>query len=289
MKKDLLDDYIDYINIEKGLSENTISAYRRDLLIFFDFLEKKPIVDITKEDIIKYIEKMRGDYSSYSLLRKVTVIRNFFSFLLKEKKITKNPAESIEGLKRKRDIPEVLSVAEIKDLINAFPNTPAGNRDKAIFITLFATGCRVSEILNLKIEDIDETYKFLKVKGKGKKVRIVPIYEECGRTISEYIRNFRGNFIKKEEKDNYLVFPQITRQNFWKRLKKYGQNAAIVKNIYPHIIRHSVATRLLENGADIRVVQEILGHSSIITTEVYTHINRKTIKSVYDKIEIGEF
>lgn len=284
-----IEDYIDYIEIEKGLSDNTVQAYRRDLVIFFEFLSWKNFHSIKREEITRYIEKLRSSYSTYSILRKVTVIRNYFNYLLKNGIIKESPAEFIEGLKRRKNIPEVLSTVEIKSIIEAIPNNPKGMRDKTIFKLLFATGCRISEILEMKIEDIDIDYKYLRVKGKGSKTRIVPIYIEAGIETKFYIENIRNQFIKNDIKDDYVVFAGVSRQSFWKRLKEYAINAKIEKNVYPHIIRHSVATKLLENGADIRVVQEILGHSSISTTEIYTHVNKKSIKYIYDKIDIGEF
>lgn len=284
-----INSYLDYIDIERGLSNNTIEAYRRDLLIFFEFLSEKNFDEISRENITLYIEKIRKTHSNYSVLRKITVLRNFFNFLIKNQFIKKNPAEHIEGIKRNKAIPEVLTIGEIKDIINAIPPTYEGIRDKTIFKILFATGCRISEILTMKIEDVDNDFKFIKVKGKGKKTRLVPIYTEAAEEIKSYIRNVRNKLIMNLEKDSFVVFEGVSRQNFWKRLKKYAENGKVKKNVYPHIIRHSVATKLLENGADIRVVQEILGHSSITTTEIYTHVNKKSIKYIYDKIDIGEF
>lgn len=284
-----IEDYIDYIIIEKGLSDNTANAYRRDLLIFSEFLSWEDFNKITREDIVRYIEVLRKEYSSYSVLRKITVIRNYFNYLLRNNVIKVNPAENIEGMKRKKEIPEVLSISEIKSIIDAIPNTAEGIRDRVIFKLLFATGCRISEIMEMKVENIDSDYGYIRIKGKGSKTRIVPIYKEAADEVKYFIENVRGEFIKGKEKDEFFVFCGMSRQNYWKRLKKYAENAKIGKRVYPHIIRHSVATKLLENGADIRIVQEILGHSSIATTEIYTHVNKKSLKYIYDKIDIGDF
>ena len=193
----------------------------------------------------------------------------------------------------------MLNLQEIKEIIDAIPHTPEGNKDRLIIKILVATGARISEVLELRIKDVEnQNYEFISVLGKGSKYRLIPIYSELENEIKDYIENDRKllmQHMKEEEKNKmkksenrYKMFLNTRRENFWKRLKKYAQNAKIEKNVYPHIFRHSLATILLNNGADIRIVQEILGHVNISTTEIYTHVGKRELKDIYNKVKIGD-
>jgi integrase/recombinase XerD len=276
-----------YMIIEKGLSENTIKSYKKDLKIFFEILEDKHYKAVTEEDVLKYMDWMEKKYRRNTILRKISVVKSFYNFLLREDyNLEEIPTANIEDLNKGQYIPSVLTSDEIKRIIEATPNTKTGVRDRVIIKTIFATGARVSEIINLKIEDIDLVdFDYVRILGKGGKGRLVPLYEEVGRELKYYIDNIR----KKDEYgiNNYKIF-DVSRQLFWHNLKKYAKNAGIKKNVHPHLLRHSIATEMIKNGADIRVVQEILGHSSIATTEVYTHLDKSNLKKMYNKIGIGD-
>jgi len=279
-------DFIDYLSFEKGLAENTIKSYKKDITLFFDFVKNDNYKEIKEKDILKYIEIMKTKYKNNSIYRKITSIKVFFYYLFENSMIKSLPTEHLEGIKKGNYLPEILSIGEIKDVLYAIDNSKEGQRDKIITKLLIATGARISEILELKIENIDEDFQYIRVFGKGSKFRIIPLYKEVQDELVFYIENVRKTVIKDELSID--VFPNMTRQNYWKKLKKYAKNAKVEKNIYPHILRHSVATGMMENGADIRVVQEILGHSDISTTQIYTHLNKRDLKNVYDKVSIGD-
>lgn len=283
---EIINEFVDYLSIEKGLTLNTQKWYKKDLELLLEFTKLDPF-QIREENINGYIQYLRDKYSSYSVLRKISSIKNFYRFLKAEKKIEIDPCKNLSNIKRENKIPEVLKIDEIKKIIASINNTPEGIRDRMILKLLFGTGARISEIINLKIEDVDSEFKFLKLFGKGNKRRLVPIYYELGMELKTYILTNRDVLEKKEEM-SLAVFPGITRENFWNRLKRYAKDVGITKNVYPHILRHSVATLLLENKADIRIVQEIMGHASIATTELYTHVEKSVIRNMYDKIKIGD-
>ena len=299
-------EFLDFLRYEKGNSENTLSSYNRDLNLFFSDVPK-PFQDVEDEDIIEYVDKLSKTVKRNTVLRKIASIRTFYKFCYMNKYINDNPTESLKNLKREFKLPEVLRLNEIKDIIDAIPNTPEGVRDKLIIKILVATGARISEVLSLEIKDVEnQDYEFIRVLGKGSKYRLIPIYSQLEDEIKDYIENDRKILVqeKKEKesensnKDNkskkksheleYKLFLGTRRENFWKRLKRYAQNAKIEKNVYPHIFRHSVATMLINNGADIRIVQEILGHVNISTTEIYTHVGKRELKEIYNKVKIGD-
>ncbi|RRD40053.1 integrase [Leptotrichia sp. OH3620_COT-345] len=282
----LIKEFLDYLYFEKGSSKNTVAGYERDLKLFFSYVEKTA-TDIKEDDIYKYIEEIGKELKRNSVLRKIASIRTFYKFCYLNKIMREDPAGMIKSLKREKRLPEVLSLKEVKMIIDNFNHTAEGIRDRLIIKFLIATGARISEILNLEIKDVEnQGYEFIKVLGKGSKYRIIPIYDNLEKEIKDYLLNYRPK-LKNIEK-NFKLFPNIRRENFWKRLKKASKNAGIEKNVYPHIFRHSVATVLLSNGADIRIVQEILGHSNISTTEIYTHVEKSALKEIYNKIKIGD-
>ena len=291
-------EFLDYLKYEKGNSENTLEGYHRDLNIFFENTDKN-FTEINDEDIISYVDKISKTIKRNTTLRKIASLRSFYRFCYVNKYITENPTESLKDLKRESRLPEVLNLQEIKEIIDAIPHTPEGNKDRLIIKILVATGARISEVLELRIKDVEnQNYEFISVLGKGSKYRLIPIYSELENEIKDYIENDRKllmQHMKEEEKNKmkksenrYKMFLNTRRENFWKRLKKYAQNAKIEKNVYPHIFRHSLATILLNNGADIRIVQEILGHVNISTTEIYTHVGKRELKDIYNKVKIGD-
>ena len=286
--KGLIEQFMSYLRIERGASDNTLEAYKRDLNELSDFLEKKNIslneVDI---DILSsYIRLLSKRLSRRSLARNISAIRTFFRFLVSEGILDENPARLLEVPKISKTLPGILNENEIELLLNQPPiSTPIGLRDKAMMELLYATGVRVSELVHLKINDIDFNTGYIKVMGKGSKERFVPVGKKALTIIKEYMRKARERFDKKGSP--YLFLNNrgepFTRQGFWKMLKAYAKKAGIRKRITPHVIRHSFATHLLKNGADLRSVQMMLGHSDISTTQIYTHIDRGYLKEVYNR------
>lgn len=278
--------FLDYLKFEKGNSNRTIDSYRNDLEKFFKKIGKN-LKEIESDDIYSYIEFLKEKYVYNTVIRKITSIKTFFKFCYMEKIIEKDPANKIHNLKKEKRLPSVLTLDEIKAIIESFNSEPNNRRNQLIVKMLVATGARISEILNLEIKDIENSnYEFVKVFGKGSKYRLVPIYENLEDDIKKYILDIRPKI--KGSEDSYLLFPGIRRENFWKILNKHAQNVGIEKKIYPHLFRHSTATMLLQNGADIRIVQEILGHASIKTTEIYTHVEKSSLKKIYQSVKIGE-
>lgn len=270
-----IEDFLFYLSSEKGLSKNTIEAYRRDLDAF------KGVSRLTQDELIKHISQLSGEgLASSSIYRKVMAIKSFLKFLRKEGMLSKEEAIHLDAPKVWQLIPEVLTEAEVVQLL-AQPDltTLKGARDRAILELLYAAGLRVSELCGLNIQDLAE--KSVRVNGKGGKQRLVPIGEAASSAIDHYL-SFRKD---KGEKALFLSenHKQITRIEVWSLVKTYARKAKIRKEVSPHTLRHCFATHLLENGADLRVIQELLGHSSIATTDRYTQISQKHLHDAFDK------
>lgn len=281
-----INEFIDYLQFEKGLSEKTIKSYNVDLRDFFD-ATKKEYDEIKKEDIYKYIEDIKKKFKHNTVQRKVSAVKSFFKFLYVNKNIKKDPSNTIKSLQKEKRLPEVLSEDDFNKILDTFNHEPKNIRNKLILKLLIASGARISEIINLKVGDIsDNNYEYIRVFGKGSKYRYIPIYNSLANEIKEYVQNNR-DFLKKSEKD-YKLFPKLRREQFYTTLREHAKMCGIEKRVYPHIIRHSIATILLKNGADIRMVQELLGHASISTTQIYTHVEKSKLKSVYDNISLGD-
>ena len=270
--------YLEYLELEKGLSPNTIDAYRRDLSEF-----SKGIDDIQKIDrmtINTFVRKLREEkLAASSVIRKIASLRGFFKWASSTGIITKNPASTLEQPKMPQRLPKVVSVKEIEEMLHNNLNP----FEHVIMELLYSCGLRVSELVNLKLNDIDLNSKYVRCFGKGLKERIIPMGETAKNIIKEYLPE-RDLLIKKYNLStkNLLIMPngrKITRQDVYTFI--HAQGKLIHKNISPHTLRHSFATHLLENGADLRVVQELLGHSDVSTTQLYTHISKKRLKDVY--------
>ena len=289
--EEILDQYISYILIEKGLSVTTIEAYSSDIHFFIDFIEKQNIKNIAAIDdilILKYIIYIeKKGLGANSRSRHIISLRGFFNFALHEKIIKKNPFKNITLPKTGHKLPSFLSINEIKMLLKAPDKTKKnGIRDTAMLELLYATGLRVSELINIKLQDINLDAGYIKVFGKGAKERIVPMGKFAIEEIEEYLKQTRKLFLKKRG-SNYLFLNsssnKLTRQGFWKLLKKYTKKALIKKNISPHTFRHSFATHLLEGGADLITVKTMLGHSDISSTQIYTHISKTKLQEMHKK------
>jgi integrase/recombinase XerD len=288
--------FVNFLRLEKSLSENTIVNYNYDIDVFFAYLGSaesvKQISDVNEKTINDYIFFLRNKknsngeyYSVKSVSRNLSCIRSFFRFLVDDRIITENPASIIESPKISRNLPSVLSIQEI-DLI--FSKTDIadklGIRDRAILETMYATGVRVSELVNLRIQDLLLKDEIVKVFGKGSKERIVPIGSSARKYLLLYFDKSRV-FLKNSSSGDtvFLNFRggKLTRMSVWNIIAKYSRLAGIKKQIHPHTLRHSFATHLLEGGADIRIIQEMLGHSDISTTQIYTHLDREYLIEVH--------
>ncbi|MFW6147714.1 MAG: site-specific tyrosine recombinase XerD [Thermodesulfobacteriota bacterium] len=285
----LLDQFMGQLKVEKGLARNTIEAYNRDLISFFSFLRERRItpLTVTQENLISFIEEKRVQVSARSLARCLVSLRMFYRFLVSEGKVSVNPARLLGIPKLYQHLPHVLSRDEVEALLKQpEQNTPAGSRDYAMLEVLYATGLRVSELIGLKIADINLEAGYIRTIGKGSKERLIPMGSKAIDALKQYAVDARASLLKKRTSP-YLFLNsrggKLTRQGFWKILKKYTLKAGITKTITPHTLRHSFATHLLEGGADLRSVQVMLGHADISTTQIYTHVARERLKEVHEK------
>ena len=280
-----------YLKVERGLSENTIASYGIDLKLFLEYLRENEIPSfkqVNKEVIVNYMQSEKNNNkANSSILRSVSSLRKFFQYLAQEKIIEKDPMLVIDTPKKKQHLPQVLTKEEVEKLLHS-PNTGQvlGLRDRAMLELMYATGLRISEIINLKLEDLHLTIGTLQTLGKGHKERIVPVGDEAIKWINRYLEEARPKLLK-QKRSNYLFLNfhgnNLTRQGVWKNLKAEVRKAGIQKNITPHTLRHSFATHILENGADLRIVQELLGHADISTTQIYTHLSNKQLADIYNR------
>ena len=284
---DLLEKFKKYLLIDKKYSNNTIESYSNDLSKYFEFMSKDSIKfkSITKENIIDYIKHLKdNDINEKSIAHNISVIRSFYKFMILEKVLDKSPCEFIDLPKVKKTLPNVLSIEEVDKLLDVNITDDFSYRNKTMLELLYATGLRVSELVNLKLNNIDLDECYVKTIGKGNKERIIPIGDMAIKYLKEYINYYRTKLIKKEKND-YLFLnnhgKRITRQGFFKIIKKLAKEKDINKDISPHTLRHSFATHLLLSGADLRSIGELLGHSSVSTTEIYTHISNEKLKQDY--------
>ncbi len=287
----LIDSFYNYMLIERGLSKNTIEAYGRDLTKYSNFIydsRSKGLMNCTNKDLLFFLDhlKKRG-YSSRSTSRTVSCIKTFYKFLLHEKVIKQNPFNEIKTPKSEKRLPGVLDIDEVDLILNAPDiNTSTGLRDKTLFEVLYATGLRVSELISLTINNVNMEAGFVIVLGKGSKERIVPLGDEAMSWIKRYQAESRPLVLQNRLSD-FLFLNRygncLTRQGFWKIIKKYCLIAGITKKVSPHTFRHSFASHILEGGADLRSVQTMLGHSDISTTQIYTHIEKSALKKIHKK------
>ena len=287
-----VEDYLRYSQVERGLSNNTITAYRQDLTSFIRFLQKENLTSWPTQalDIDAFLAEQRDqNKATSSISRLITSLRKFYQWLVRQNIQKLNPMLEIDSPKKRRTLPVALTVNEVNNLLEQ-PDTKKnlGLRDRALLETLYATGIRVSELINLKFTDLHEELRLVKVFGKGSKERLIPISEVALTWIDSYKEKVRDPLILKIGKNTDFIFlnsrgSSLTRQAVWQIIKHYCKMAGIQKNVTPHTLRHTFATHLLENGADLRVVQEILGHSDISTTQIYTNLSQKHILQVYEK------
>ncbi|MBE9387893.1 site-specific tyrosine recombinase XerD [Vagococcus salmoninarum] len=288
--KNNLNDYIHYLQVERGLSDNTIVSYRRDLEQYLDFLAENQITTWETVDrffIMSFLKKLTVEKkSSATITRMVSSLRKFHQFLRQERYTDNDPMQHIETPKKAQKLPKTLSIPEIERLIEA-PNTSNkyGIRDRAILEVMYATGLRVTELISLKLDDLHLSLGLIQTIGKGDKERIIPLGDLAIKWIQIYLDDSRPKLARKGQDVTALFLNHhgrgFSRQGIWKNLKAYVVDAKIEKEVTPHTLRHSFATHLLENGADLRIVQELLGHADISTTQIYTHITKQRMADVY--------
>lgn len=286
----VLDAFLDFLGVERGLSKNTIEAYFLDTREFLRFLadRRTDFRHIDRTGINEFLQFLYTDKSPRSVSRKMVTLRTFFRFLLQDGYIEHDPTETLETPRNWQNLPHYLTLEEVEELLEQ-PDTGTvlGLRDRTMLEVLYATGLRVSELVRIEEADVDLGRGIITTLGKGGKERFVPLGETAGEYIVRYRRESHPALRKKTPGSPYLFISQkgtpLSRQHFWLLIKKYGRQAGIKKSLSPHVLRHSFATHLLENGADLRSVQIMLGHSSISTTQIYTHITRERLKKVYDE------
>lgn len=290
MKK-LIHEFINYLSVERGLAINTLESYGRDLRQYSEFLEtddETPLDSVSRTTILNYLLYLQSQgKATATIARRLAALKAFYQFLMREKRINADPTANLESPKLEKRLPKVLSVSEVERLL-AQPEAgqPAGIRDRAMLELLYATGIRVSELVSLDVADVNLDMGYIKCSGKGSKERIVPLGTLAIQSCRDYLGAARLRLVREREEQALFVNHhghRLTRQGFWKIVKKYAEDAKIDKEITPHTLRHSFATHLLENGADLRSVQEMLGHADISTTQIYTQVTRGRLKEVYAK------
>ena len=279
--------YLDYLAVEKGLAKNSLASYRTDLTKFGHWLDDKPLDRVKRQDIVRYFQSLRSSgISARSVARALAALRGFFRFLVRERHLKHDPTENVENPKLWTTLPKSLQSSEV-DALLAAPDrkTADGLRDAAMLELLYATGLRVSELIRVRVENIELDAGFLRTFGKGSKERIVPFGDSARRAIAAYIEGGRAEFNRRNDPHLFLTNRSrpMSRQTFWMKVVKYARQAGIRSHISPHVLRHSFATHLLENGADLRSVQLMLGHSDISTTQIYTHVSRARLQKLYDQ------
>ncbi len=285
---DRIEDFMVYLQIDKKYSENTIDAYHHDLMRYYKYvneIEHKDFGTIKKKEIKNYLKYLNDSgLDQRSVSRNISSIRSFYKFLLIEKYVKNNPSDLLELPKRKKTLPQVLSMEEIDRLLDIPLTDPYSYRNKAMLELMYATGLRVSELINLKLHDVDLSMAYVRTVGKGDKERIIPIGDVALSALKNYMENYRKLLLKGKVTDALFLNNHglgMTRQGFFKILKNLAKEKDIKTPFSPHTLRHSFATHLLNNGADLRSIQELLGHSDISTTQIYTHISNQRLKENY--------
>ena len=290
MMKAFLKEYLSVLKLERNLSDNTVASYRNDINSLLHFLEEKKIKDLSEisfADLTDFFKTLlEYGLTDTTAARYFSSIKSFFNYLYTSGYIRENPVERLSSPKISKNLPVVLTVDEIDSILSTPDvNNKLGLRDKALLELLYACGTRVSELINLKVSELFLTEEVIRVFGKGSKERIVPIGSSAIRWVEEYLLKSRPLLEKKSRSENILFLnnrsTKLSRMGVWKIINRYTKEAGIKKEVHPHTFRHSFATHLLEGGADLRAVQEMLGHADISTTQIYTHIDRDYIKQVH--------
>ena len=286
-----LAEYIIYLKIERGLSANTVTSYKRDIEKYLTFLMEKKITqldEVSRFEILDFLQTLRqSGAADNSIIRMVSSLRKFHQYLKRESIVSDDPMQLIDTPKKASTLPKAISPQAVEQLLEApDTTTPLGVRDRTILELMYATGLRISELVNLKLSDMHLTMGFIQTMGKGEKERIIPLGEIASQWLDHYLDGARVYLQDQSAETSEYVFLNsrgkgLSRQGVWKKVKQLALEAGIDQNVTPHTLRHSFATHLLENGADLRMVQELLGHADISTTQIYTHITKTRLKQVY--------
>lgn len=289
--QEALAEYIIYLKIERGLSANTVTSYKRDIEKYLTFLTEKKITqldEVSRFEILDFLQTLRqSGAADNSIIRMVSSLRKFHQYLKRESIVSDDPMQLIDTPKKASTLPKAISPQAIEQLLEApDTTTPLGVRDRTILELMYATGLRISELVNLKLSDMHLTMGFIQTMGKGEKERIIPLGEFASQWLDHYLEGARVYLQDQSAETSEYVFLNsrgkgLSRQGVWKKVKQLALEAGIDQNVTPHTLRHSFATHLLENGADLRMVQELLGHADISTTQIYTHITKTRLKQVY--------
>ena len=289
--QEALAEYIIYLKIERGLSANTVTSYKRDIEKYLTFLTEKKITqldEVSRFEILDFLQTLRqSGAADNSIIRMVSSLRKFHQYLKRESIVSDDPMQLIDTPKKASTLPKAISPQAIEQLLEApDTTTPLGVRDRTILELMYATGLRISELVNLKLSDMHLTMGFIQTMGKGEKERIIPLGEIASQWLDHYLDGARVYLQDQSVETSEYVFLNsrgkgLSRQGVWKKVKQLALEAGIDQNVTPHTLRHSFATHLLENGADLRMVQELLGHADISTTQIYTHITKTRLKQVY--------
>jgi len=289
--KALIKEFLDYLSIERGLSKNTLESYGRDLGKYSAYFKKQGIENpdgIKRQDIQNFLMTLKdGKLNASSIARNLVAIKVFHRYLTTQRYIKEDVTSVLETPKLWKTLPDVLDLSEVEAIIEK-PNTlkKQGLRDRAALELMYATGMRVSELVNLKVSDIHMDAGFVRCIGKGQKERVIPVGRKAKEALQKYLAKARPKFLKNKESTALFLTrlgKSMSRQSFWMVIKRYVREARIKKRVTPHTFRHSFATHLLQRGADLRVVQELLGHTDISTTQIYTHIDKERLKQIHQK------
>ncbi len=285
--EDAIEEFLRYLLIDKGYSNNTIESYKMDLDKFKEFNKGKNISDISNNDLKKYVKWLKENkLNEKSISRNISCLRSFYKFLVIEKYTKNNTADSVYLPKIKKMLPTTLTEEEVINLLDIDLIDCFSYRNKAMLEVMYATGMRVSELVNLKLNDIDLSQDIIRVFGKGSKDRVVPIGDYAKKYLTIYLKDYRSSMLKKYNNDYVFLNnhgSKMTRQGFFKIIKKLASEKGIKKELSPHTIRHSFASHLLKYGADLRTIQELLGHSDISTTQIYTHLTNEELRKNYEE------
>ena len=284
LKFEETNDFITYIRIDRRYQENTVNSYHYDLEAFENYLQDKNPTNVKREDIVKFIElRKKEDISNKSIAHSITVLRTFYKFLLTQKLIDSNPMETIEIPKVPKTLPKVLSFDEVDRLLD-FPLMDKYDfRNKAMLEVMYATGMRISELISLKFTQVDLNSNIITILGKGNKERMIPLGDYATEALRIYMNSYRPKFLRRTCDYIFLSVrgDKMSRQAFFKIVKELAKKQGIKTDFSPHTLRHSFASHLLQNGADLRSIQELLGHSDISTTQIYTHVSDKVREETY--------
>jgi len=295
--KEDINSFLNYLMVEKGFSENTVAAYGNDLYQLASFVEEEatkrgsiPLwASFGRQEMLGYLLNLKErNYAATTVARKMAAARSFFGFMVAEGNIRESPTQNVSSPKVGRSLPKPITISQARRLLEqpSKLSTPEAKRDRAMLELLYASGMRVSELVSLNLGDVDTEGGYVRCFGKGHKERLIPIYEQAALVVKEYVEEIRPHLIRSTEEEALFLNlrgDRLTRQGLWQILKGYAKSAELDTEVTPHTLRHSFATHMLSGGADLRSVQELLGHANISTTQVYTHLTTEHIRRTYEK------